>query len=351
MQLKNKVLGTFLILLSLAGVSITSVAAQGPADSKELEIDADNAAVWHGEDWDDQYTDPGAVVYHDGMFHMFRNGFIGWPARVQIGYTISEDGITWEKQGEDPVLRTTDIEYAGTAALAASALVEDDGTWVLYFYTWPALVGDEIGGIGRATAPAPEGPWTPDADLILRPGVEGDWDDTQLVAPSVVKYNDQYLMYYNSPGSDGHERIGLAFSEDGVNWEKYDNPETTEVPYANSDPILEPRFDDEEKWDYDNVLQPNVIVNDEGLVMMYKAHVGAAQDQAIGFATSEDGITWTRLNEEPLFSTADIARRRMWFTEMAYNDGTYYVYLELARGYQAQTDIYAGKFEGPLIGE
>lgn len=29
-----------------------------------------------------------------------------------------------------------DLDYVGVTALASSALVQDDGTWVLYFYTW-----------------------------------------------------------------------------------------------------------------------------------------------------------------------------------------------------------------------
>src|SRR5262245_3436890 len=36
--------------------------------------------------WDDRFTDPGAVIYHDGMFHMFRNGFRDFPAPSQVEY-------------------------------------------------------------------------------------------------------------------------------------------------------------------------------------------------------------------------------------------------------------------------
>jgi hypothetical protein len=34
-------------------------------------------------EWDWQYTDPGAAVYHDGSIHVFQNGFVGWPAPHQ----------------------------------------------------------------------------------------------------------------------------------------------------------------------------------------------------------------------------------------------------------------------------
>ena len=47
--------------------------------------------------WDYPYTDPGAVAFHNGRFHMIRNGFQGWPAAVDWGYASSADGTTWNK--------------------------------------------------------------------------------------------------------------------------------------------------------------------------------------------------------------------------------------------------------------
>lgn len=346
-------LNHFILALSLiiglaifAGVPLTQ--AQDD-DQPELVIDIDNAAVWHGDDWDNQYTDPGAVVYHDGLFHMFRNGFIGWPASVQIAYTTSADGITWEKQGADPVLYTDDIEYAGLAALASSALVEDDGTWVLYFYTWPRPGdSDGIGGIGRATAPAPEGPWTPDEDLVLYPGEANDWDNKQLIAPSVVKSDDGYFMYYHSANVDGITHIGLATSEDGIDWEKYNDPATTEAPFANSDPVFSPDTANADAWDTQHVNQPRVVQTEDGFVMLYRSWTGAQQNQSIGFATSEDGLQWTRVNESAVYSSKDTGRRSIWFTGLVYHADVYYVYLEIQRGYQSQTDIYAATYTANL---
>jgi hypothetical protein len=336
----------FLSVVLLAGAGLST--AQEPKQVGELIIDVDNAAVWHGDTWDNQYTDPGAVLFHDGKFHMLRNGFIGWPAPVQIAYTVSEDGRTWEKMGEDPVLRTEDIPYAGLAALASSLLVEDDGTWVLYFYTWPQNRLSQQGTIGRATAPAPEGPWTPDPEPVLLPGEAGDWDEGQLVSPSVVKTPEGYMMFYHG-GINPPSMIGMATSSDGRAWEKYDNPETTAAPFANSDPVFLPNRDSETAWDRAHVNQPRVVVTDEALVMLYRSWTGAQQNQSLGFARSTDGITWERLNETPIFSDKDIARRRLWFTGLAFDGENYYVYLELQRGYQGQTDIYAGVYVGDAL--
>ena len=119
---------------------------------------------------------------------MFRNGFQGWPAPVQIGYLTSDDGINWTEASEDPVMMSTDVPYAKVAALASDALVLDDGTWVLYFYTWdPSPARMSPGAIGRATASDPLGPWTPDPEPVLNPGSEGSWDELEVDAPRIVK--------------------------------------------------------------------------------------------------------------------------------------------------------------------
>lgn len=43
-------------------------------------------AIPHGPSgaWNGRYTDPGAVVVHDGLLHAFPNGFAAWPAPVGV---------------------------------------------------------------------------------------------------------------------------------------------------------------------------------------------------------------------------------------------------------------------------
>src|SRR5215208_4112701 len=128
-----------LMLALLALLVFTPIAAAQDDEVADIfTLFSDDPVVMRGErgEWDGRYTDPGAVVYHDGLFHMFRNGFQGWPAPVQIGYLTSPDGLNWTEVSEEPVLTSDEVPFAGVAALAASVLVEDDGTWVLYFYTW-----------------------------------------------------------------------------------------------------------------------------------------------------------------------------------------------------------------------
>ncbi len=91
---------------------------------------------------------------------------------------------------------------------------------------------------------------------VLKMGETGDWDGGWIYAATVVKLGDvetqtrvykggkgvYHLFYTGQPTNDenisGVKRIGYAFSLDGINWVKYDDPSTTEVPFVHSDPIF-----------------------------------------------------------------------------------------------------------------
>ncbi|MBX3065916.1 MAG: hypothetical protein KF726_23260 [Anaerolineae bacterium] len=303
----------------------------------------------HYRDWDDRYTDPGAVLYHDGMFHMFRNGFRNWPAEVQIGYLTSPDGLTWTEAQEEPVLTSAEVPYAGLAALASSALVEADGTWVLYFYTWEARNNNAGNKIGRATAASPLGPWKVDAEPVLVPDKAGSWDDLQVNAPRVLTTDDGYVMYFagarKGDNSNLGSGIGMATSTDGIHWQKYNDPATTDVSFAESDPVLQSN-DPTRFWH-----QPNVQHTPDGWVLVYRsASVTPLQGgpkMALEYAVSEDGIHFKSGSQNPLWRYDKIPNSNgFWYTALVYHDGTYYLYVEGGRF--SVTDIYVGTFEGSL---
>jgi predicted GH43/DUF377 family glycosyl hydrolase len=275
---------------------------------------------------------------------MFRNGFNGWPASVQIGYLTSADGIVWTEVTEDPVLTTDEVPYAGVAALASSALVEDDGTWVLYFYTWGAQnAGNAPATIGRATASDPLGPWTPDPEPVLLPGGEGSWDEQHVDAPRVLKTENGYVMYYTGYDSTGmrSSMIGMATSEDGITWTKYDDPTTDDAPFAESDPVI--RSEDESAFAH----QPAVQLTPDGWVMVYRTATGGRGGMRLHYAMSDDGIHWETRSEEPIWTPDSIPNSSgFWFTALVYHDDTYYLYVEGAR--RNFTSIYAATHEGAL---
>ncbi|MEZ4671206.1 MAG: hypothetical protein R3E39_25145 [Anaerolineae bacterium] len=326
----KKILSILVLLsvtFSLAGAQDTTVLFQ---------VVSSEPIVAHGSDWDSRYTDPGAVVYHDGQFHMFRNGFKDWPASVEIGYVTSDDGVSWTKVGDEPIMMTKDVSYAKIAALASSVLVRDDGTWVMYFYTWNDRNGPFAkGAIGRATAPAPSGPWTPDIAPVLEAGEKGAWDELQVAVPSVVKTDDGYVMYYTGANKAQVGQMGRATSADGITWVKDDEPVFSATGNTG---------------DFDSlaIYQPSVVKTENGWVMLYKG-ISNRNYRSLpnGLALSEDGIHWTRYSDNPVLTVDIIAEGDgLWFTNLLYQDSTYYLFFEL--GINRQTNIYLATHKGAL---
>jgi len=297
--------------------------------------------------WDDRFTDPGAVIYHDGMFHMFRNGFRGFPAESQVGYVTSLDSLAWTKQGDDPVFKTEDVPYAKIAMYASSALVEDDGTWVLYFYTWDSKQYPSASVVGRATSNNPTGPWVVDEKPVLLPSPQAeDWDAKQVLSPHVLKTDTGYVMYYSGVGASGVQMIGMATSSDGVTWTKYDDPTTINARYTESEPVFEPGAQGE--WDSGWVHQPRVFQTPDRWVMIYRGTSDTrGPTMKLGLATSQDGIHWERFSGNPIFNPGDIkGARQFWFTNAILKDDVLYLFIE--GDVNQTTQIYLATHQGSV---
>lgn len=279
------------------------------------------------------YINPGAVTFYDGKFHMFFNSFTAWPGIIKVGYMTSNDGYHWQMVQDTPVFTTDQIPFDDGKADVSSVVVMEDGTWVLYFHT----VGG--GEIGRATAASPLGPWTVDAESILKPNPNG-WDQFGLGWPSVVKDGSEFRMYFGAQTKDGYA-IGLATSTDGIHWTKYNDPATTDDPYAESDPVLTADVD----WETNKVDRPRVTKSPDGWVMLYQA---GTKVEERGLAISNDGIHWVKYSANPIFGTKvfPIPNAKTWDTDLLYQDGTYYYFMEL--GTLSGTNLYLTTHTGSL---
>ena len=301
-------------------------------------FDSPSEVIPNGPDgaWDRQFTDPGAIFVDElGVLHALQNGFVRWPAPVGVGYWRSEDGgDTWIEVSEDPVFDGTELPYVGIAALASSVIVTDNGTWVLYFYTWDAA-GWPAGPskIGRATAPGPTGPWVADEEPVMETGPDGDWDSFYVRSPSVIYESGEYTMFFEG-GVRETAMIGMATSTDGINWTKYDDPATTEAPFANSDPVLKPGSSREGNvWDQRNVYQPRVVKAGNTYIMSYVSSTTVTDSftltRKIGLGTSIDGISWTRSAGRVVTERGLSSADAFWFTELAELDGELLLFVEV----------------------
>lgn len=127
--------------------------------------------------------------------------------------------------------------------------------------------------------------WQPyDGNPVFTAAAVG-WDNFGVSQPSVIKDGDIYRLYYQA-GLGNSSAIGLATSADGVHWMRYaGNPVLVPSPFG---------------WDNYAVSKPFVMKDGAVYRMWYTG--GTFQQTHIGYATSPDGVTWTKQGTAPVLS-------------------------------------------------
>jgi predicted GH43/DUF377 family glycosyl hydrolase len=120
----------------------------------------------------------------------------------------------------------------------------------------------------------------------------GEFDAQQVGYVAVIKDGDQYKMYYSASDPAFFWRVGLAVSTDARTW--------TKVRGKNSNgSVLD--LGPPGSFDAACAYQPSVVKEKDGLYRMwYRAcrapsAVGGPSGGTIGYAESNDGITWVKI--------------------------------------------------------
>lgn len=272
---------------------------------------------------------PQVVVYQE-IYYLFFGTFQSMNDPAAIGFAQSDDGIHWTKFDGNAILKGSDSGFDAFGVTRPVVMVEPDGTWVLYYNGIPAKNKVFGTGIGRATAPAPNGPWTRDPAPILEAGSAGEWDTPFLFPDSVIKDGDQYVLYYSSGF-----KVGRATSADGIHWTKYNDTSTTGT-FADSDPVLTPGSAG--TWDAQIAWGGSVQHTPNGWEMFYYGanDLNGGPNIKIGYAESADGIAWNKY-PDPVIGFED---RQAFFPSFIVNsDSTYNLYYAVTFG-DAATDFY-----------
>jgi predicted GH43/DUF377 family glycosyl hydrolase len=131
----------------------------------------------------------------------------------------------WRFDSQNPILRFGDLRPL--ASWNDPCVLKSDTGYVMYLTTAlrqpgapPVLPFRALSSDGRKWRLDPETP-------LLQPGSSGAFDSASVETPSVVRFRNQYHLYYTGVGSGGLTgamAIGHAVSEDGVRWTKDPQP-------------------------------------------------------------------------------------------------------------------------------
>ncbi len=239
------------------------------------------------------YALPAAAARdQDGGYLLFIVWFGVENADIMTTVSRSSDGVTWDV-GREPVLANLGVGNADPGPIPTAALQLDDGSWALYGW---AADNSEPPSISswRASAPEPDGPWTLDAPAVLLPGPAGSWDSLMTAMASVQSVEGGYVGWYEGqpPGSESRGDVGFATSEDGLAWQKLDEPV---IERGICGPATQQA-----------VAQPQVEAYAGGYVALLGGVAAPRDDVNIFAALSTDGRSWTCGAPAALLTSDDI---------------------------------------------
>ena len=251
-------------------------------------------------------------------------------------YAWSLDGINWTKYGGGASVMDPGETDSWDVWIDTPEIVHDAAGYKLYFF------GDTTGGgsnsksssmasIGVATSP--DGiHWTKyTGNPILTHESGSEWDRSWIESPAVIydSATGKYMMWYSGVDTTTWKiGVGLATSTDGFIWTKYPGNPVLQAGSAGS-------YDD--MW----VAVPAVIKNENLYKMWYSGFSSKTgySNLTICYATSPDGINWTKFSGNPLFDThtspynADVDSGGPWAPDVVFDGNEYKMLYETQAGF------------------
>ena len=217
-------------------------------------------------------------------------GTRGSDFKPRLGHATSADGSTWTKAaGSEPGGAL--LPLGGGAAFDNGgqrdpSVLYESGAYHLYF---TGRDSGAVASIGYSTTTEDAGTKQPDAsgwtnppNTALLAGDGSGFDASAVSHPSVLKDGSTYVMYYTGTAS-GVSKIGRATASSPGGPFTRGASATLDLGAAGS-------------FDATSVKDP-VVIKDGGTYRMLYTGVemlGGERIERVGYATSSDGITWTK---------------------------------------------------------
>ena len=227
-----------------------------------------------------------------------------------VGYATSSNGKLWTESTLPVLYKSASGEWenpsgANNKGIYSLTVLKDIDTYRMWYaagssprqigYAWSSdgLSWTKYNHVNTSSPYA-------ESDPVLK--AENAWEDEDVYYPSVIKDGSVFKMYYaakSDPSPDETVRICYATSDDGFTWTK---PNLDLFSYAgstNNNIVLVPGAAG--SFDSVRTSHPHVIKDGDVYRMWYGGYqAGAANTWDVGYATSPDGINWTKSLDSPV---------------------------------------------------
>ena len=261
-----------------------------------------------GDQFDSGHVGVSDVHYRDGQYWMWYFGgdqsvndvlglkVKGFPLRP--GCAVSRDGLNWTRH-EGPY-RGALLEAGGLEdfdfLLAAwpQVIPWEDGSWRMYYHGMNVRQQYTVGW-----AESEDGLNWEKRGPLLGAGEPGQFDDLGVATRHMIKHEGRWIMVYEGCGDMGiptqvNRQIGLAVSDDGLEWERVSGPHENGSIIAQSS-------EESDLWDK-RLGCPHVVPMPDGTLRLY--YIGSNERKGdseldtvnqIGLAVSDGDLTqWKR---------------------------------------------------------
>jgi predicted GH43/DUF377 family glycosyl hydrolase len=231
-----------------------------------------------GSFYDSYGVEQSNVIFTDRNYKMWYVGDAG-ASKKYVLFAESNNGINWERPSPTPVLFPGPQGSWDDLAVHPGAIIFDEGLYTMFYVgfsnsggEWGIGLAESVNGVNWEKYPNPV--------LMSTAG----WE-SQIASSSAIKVRTTYYLYYYGRNLL-HLNIGLATSNDKINWTRY-----------HGNPILT----SDQPWEETGVYYPSVIMRGKEYIMIYMNASGTG----FGKATSSDGINWRKDDSNPFFTKED----------------------------------------------
>jgi hypothetical protein len=206
-------------------------------------------------------------------------------------YATSADGTSWAKYAGNPIVDGT-VAWEKSEVSPSSVVYDPIGaTFRMHYHG-----GNNSGPRAIGTATSADGiSWTKyGSNPVLQRNTGDPWEavfvaDAKVIPPSPWLNGGPDLtwrMYYCGVDSGGARRFGLATSTDGITWTKYAGNPVFNLGAGG-------------QWD-DNTIMAFCPFYENGIFHAWYVADDGVFNSGIGYAWSNDGVTWTRGASNPV---------------------------------------------------
>lgn len=158
----------------------------------------------------------GRVIKLGDKLHLFYNSY-GNAVKDAICHATSTDGLKWERDASNPIIRTRGDWNSGRAI--DCDVLEHDGRLLLYFATRDPSMKTQMLVVASADLKSDfsRDTWTQIGDgPVLNP--ELPWETKCIEAPSLIKRDGTIYLFYGGGYNNDPQQIGCASSKDGLHF-------------------------------------------------------------------------------------------------------------------------------------